>query len=495
MSDLAQGYSANIVLNAGDSVRISTTGQATVAGVYGAPAGPTTLNATSQTFGPYQVPAKLRLTSVSGTANYASPTQVPVTVDQSSGAVNPPGAVSGAGRTYLMTDSPVGRLKVYDPGTDYTVGGVEENPSHGSNFQLELANIHTAPVTVKVSVAFTDNIANGAAWRNPSTATWYDLTLNGSTSIVLPARLGAERPSKTYTDVLNQQTINRADGVQKPYVMYRIEYASGNPLSVPQNNFYDWATPNAGGAGRRWITLAWSGALYVTNKASATTSPQVYDNIVVPGIRYVSKYPGRVIVKGGDSNTEGLAPSTLMIDGVTYAAQTLSTPTSPITVVNAARHSQVPLTYVECLGDALECNPTHVFFNPASINDITNGVGLTGSTLVRARAAMARFRQLMNPYRGRVAIALGELIPSNYAQRPNGAADQYRRDWNNIELPTNADAYTTVLTGWAAAVTGGVDGNGQDFITPALNGDGVHLAAAGYTLQGTTFIAPWLNRT
>jgi len=97
MPDLAQGYSANVVLNAGESVRVSTTGQATVTSAYGAPTGTTTLNATSQTFGPYQVPAKLRVTAVSGTANYAQPTQVPVTVDQSTNTVLPPGAVSGAG--------------------------------------------------------------------------------------------------------------------------------------------------------------------------------------------------------------------------------------------------------------------------------------------------------------------------------------------------------------------------------------------------------------
>jgi len=97
MPDLAQGYSANVVLNAGESVRVSTTGQATVTSAYGAPTGTTTINASSQTFGPYQVPAKLRVTAVSGTANYAQPTQVPVTVDQSTNTVLPPGAVSGAG--------------------------------------------------------------------------------------------------------------------------------------------------------------------------------------------------------------------------------------------------------------------------------------------------------------------------------------------------------------------------------------------------------------
>lgn len=97
MADLAQGYTADVMLMPGDSVRVSTVGQATVRSAYGAPAGTTTLNANTQTFGPYGVPAKLTITAVSGTANYVQPTQVPVTYDPSTGIVNSPGAVSGAG--------------------------------------------------------------------------------------------------------------------------------------------------------------------------------------------------------------------------------------------------------------------------------------------------------------------------------------------------------------------------------------------------------------
>ena len=97
MPDLAQGYSANVVLNAGESVRVSTSGQATVASAYGAPAGTTTVTSSSQLFGPYSVPVKLRVTAVTGTANYAQPVLVPATVDPSTGQLAPPASVSGAG--------------------------------------------------------------------------------------------------------------------------------------------------------------------------------------------------------------------------------------------------------------------------------------------------------------------------------------------------------------------------------------------------------------
>lgn len=122
MPDLAQGYSADIVLNAGDSVRVSTTGQATVTSAYGAPAGTTTLNANTQLFGPYGVPAKLRVTAVSGAANYASPTLVPATVDPSTGQFSPP--VSGAEiTTWANRAALVAASKFNAFFTDVGVGG------------------------------------------------------------------------------------------------------------------------------------------------------------------------------------------------------------------------------------------------------------------------------------------------------------------------------------------------------------------------------------
>lgn len=70
MADLSSGYHANIVLNPGDVCRVTTGGVATVVSAYGAPAGTTTVTASTQDFGPYLVNAKLRVNSVSGVASY-----------------------------------------------------------------------------------------------------------------------------------------------------------------------------------------------------------------------------------------------------------------------------------------------------------------------------------------------------------------------------------------------------------------------------------------
>jgi len=75
MSQLSAGAHANVVLNPGQVLRVSTGGAATVLSAYGAPAGTSTVTATTRDFGPYTVPAKLRVDALSGSATYQVGTQ------------------------------------------------------------------------------------------------------------------------------------------------------------------------------------------------------------------------------------------------------------------------------------------------------------------------------------------------------------------------------------------------------------------------------------
>jgi hypothetical protein len=70
MADLAQGYHANVVLQPNEALRVEADGTTTVQALYGAPDGTTTLTSQSQTFGPYGVPAKLKVLVVTGSATY-----------------------------------------------------------------------------------------------------------------------------------------------------------------------------------------------------------------------------------------------------------------------------------------------------------------------------------------------------------------------------------------------------------------------------------------
>lgn len=102
MADLSQGSHANLILEPGDVFRVSTSGVATVLSIYGAPAGTTTLTARSQDFGPYSVPAKLRVDALTGAASYAELVEV---------------------APAILRDSTGFPSSLLDPRTDLPVGG------------------------------------------------------------------------------------------------------------------------------------------------------------------------------------------------------------------------------------------------------------------------------------------------------------------------------------------------------------------------------------
>lgn len=89
MADISQGNHANLILAPGEVYRIVTGGVATVLAVYGAPAGTTTVTAASQAFGPYDAPAKLKVTATSGTCSYAIDQVDALGANRASGALTP----------------------------------------------------------------------------------------------------------------------------------------------------------------------------------------------------------------------------------------------------------------------------------------------------------------------------------------------------------------------------------------------------------------------
>ena len=71
MPDIAKGSKADVVLNPGQVLRVSSATTATVKSELGAPAGTTTVSANTQDFGPYAVLAKLAVTAVGGNASHS----------------------------------------------------------------------------------------------------------------------------------------------------------------------------------------------------------------------------------------------------------------------------------------------------------------------------------------------------------------------------------------------------------------------------------------
>lgn len=71
MADLTSGASAKVQIDTGKSIRVEAEGGTTnVTSLYGAPAGTTAVTG-SQVFGPYGVPAMLRVACASGSCSYS----------------------------------------------------------------------------------------------------------------------------------------------------------------------------------------------------------------------------------------------------------------------------------------------------------------------------------------------------------------------------------------------------------------------------------------
>lgn len=156
MSDLAQGLSAKVPLNPGQVLRVSTPGVATVAALYGASQG-ATVTANSQTFGPYSVPAMLRITASTGTATY------------------------GLDQIQLVTKAADGKL--YAGGSEVVVSGgssapvatVAPNlvaaPAWDAGYRAALARAKAGTGLCRIS-ALTDSVGYGYYASNLDTLSW-----------------------------------------------------------------------------------------------------------------------------------------------------------------------------------------------------------------------------------------------------------------------------------------------------------------------------------
>jgi hypothetical protein len=77
MADLSAGQHANVALLANEVLHVECEGSTAVLMLYGGPDGTTNISSGSQDFGPYGVPAKLRVTVTTGSATYNFHTDVP----------------------------------------------------------------------------------------------------------------------------------------------------------------------------------------------------------------------------------------------------------------------------------------------------------------------------------------------------------------------------------------------------------------------------------
>jgi hypothetical protein len=138
MADLSAGQHANVVLQADEVLHVESDGNTDVVMLYGGPDGTTAVNSASVDFGPYGVPAKLRIDVNTGTMSYYLRTYAPEL------------AVSNGEVVVLATDTPAtvkSKIETVNPESGMT-DGVPWNDGVGRPVRLPAGRILTPACTV-----------------------------------------------------------------------------------------------------------------------------------------------------------------------------------------------------------------------------------------------------------------------------------------------------------------------------------------------------------
>lgn len=386
--------------------------------------------------------------------------------------------------TNVLTKHLFGRMKTQDAANAITFNMQIELESPFMGFRIGIPNIHTAAVTgVKACVGLSAAApaANYVVQVTPEGGEWIDCTFNGAASVDLPAQIAAERYSMTWSDLIYLPSVARTDVTTgRPIVMVRIEYPAGSKVTTPYNDLYYWRTNGA-----RIYCCSNQEVQGVTTKANFTQN-NVYSSggdakAVVPAIQYTSLTRGHQAMIVGDSIAEGLGGNVRDYGALQRACYELSTAVRPIEYFNAGLHAQVPEVFSRMVDDHVDrVRPTVLLYAPWSINDVAVG-GIATAALRRAKGNLARLMATLQSKGQRPLLVLAEALPCNTAYRAVGANDSIRRDFNATFLPSISGA--TVLTGYAAAITGTRDSSGQDQMKAgAVGSDNVHPNDTGYDL-------------
>lgn len=399
--------------------------------------------------------------------------------------------VSSSEKTNVLSKNMFGRFDSEVLSTVHTTNIVMDLEAPFTGLRIGLHNIHTAAVPgVRVCVAVRDKLEydnNDARWAGEYTlsgGTWIDATFDGNVSGTLAPRIAAERTSVTWTDIIPVQSLPRIDGGVRPIIMIRVELPNGSVMTRPYNQTYNWRGDQA----PRYFRTSKQAVAGVTNKSAFTQLANTEASTICPAIQYYSTKAGKQLLIVGDSTLEGIGSLPTCYGAAQMAALTTSTVDSPVEYWNAALHAQVPLTYTPRIGDLLSVvNPTHLFYSSWSGNDVNTG-GITDDGLMRSRQALSLAMTYVANYKAPIKFVLAEGLPTTTAGRNTGAGDVRRVNYNS--WLSTFTGYTAA-TGYAQAVSAGVDANGQVQMDSSLTGDNVHPNQAGYK-KLTTIVKPLL---
>ena len=410
---------------------------------------------------------------------------------------NPPPSTKTLNITNVFTKNPFGRLRPLTPlANTTTVQTIMEFNADFVGVRVGIPNVTAAAQAgVKVSIAVTNELKIGHWYSHPYSdggwfrnLTWFDCG-HGSpdgTSVTLPPRIAPERQSVTYSDLIGITSIPRVEeGKTKPLLMIRIEFPAGTTMSCPYTGFYNWRLDGE----HPTMRVSKQEVAGVTTPSNYTTTTSIDDEACIPIVQYISPREGHQIMLVGDSTTEGLGGIVRDYGAIQAASNQLSTKEYPIEYYNCGLHAQGPQVYSNQFNDYVdEVLPSIVFYQPYSINDTPNG-GMNLSTYSNLYMSLSRvMRQAKDKGRGAMIFLL-EGLPCNTNFRDTGAGDQLRRDLN-VWLQTFTGAFT--IPGYAAAISGEQDVDGQTLIADGMTDDGVHPNGAGYDAMAQV-IKPYIK--
>ena len=332
--------------------------------------------------------------------------------------------------------------------------------------QLVLQNNEASSYTlggavVGVSANITDNVTPTGGWV---ACTWPSLTI--------PARIAANRPSITLSDIINLSSLTPTDG-SYPYLMVRTYCGTGGYSVTGANAAMG---QNAQYQGRYFVSYRDGTGDYATTNQAAFTKGTAQNLCHVTGVIFYSR--GRVVsVLGvGDSITQGAGVTNESQNGWgPRSCASVSTTSMPVLWSNFGFTSQTSAQYFARLETALSSGirPQIVVYSPFSPNDGTP----SQTTVNTQRAYLARFYALADEYRFIPIITTG--CP-NTAAAWNATADNFRKAFNTEILAMRNQGRIVVDF---ASVLG--DGATPERFIPAMTEDGTHPSGAGYAAMAT----------
>lgn len=296
---------------------------------------------------------------------------------------------------------------------------------------------------------------------------WRSVTWAGAATVTVPASTTRQRVS--ISDEIPVKSIDRADGLSRPLLLYRAHHNGASDGAFPfLSTVADHRTPSAARRGRTLVLSANTSSDGVTS-LSTTMALNTIGIEVFPIVRHT--VPVLPVWSAGDSLVQNDSLVTDKISTwVERACMDASTPERPVVHANFGASSNGAAVYLDNVRVALEAGappPGVLVVAPGSINDITASPNprIAEQIMANAMQSMAIAREYGIP-----VLVWFQILPR---QDLDAAGDAIRRGIND-QLQQIAAAARIPFIRWPELG----DGQVPERWVPAWQGTGSHPSEA-----------------